>query len=45
MKKDWRVEMAISEGMRESALAASRRGECFARMSRAGGRRVGLAVR
>ena len=37
--------MAISEGMRESALAASRRGECFARMSRAGDRMVGLAVK
>ena len=45
MKKDWRFKTAVSEGTRERALAASRRGECFARMSRAGDRRVGLAVR
>jgi len=45
VKKDWRVEMAVSDGMKERALAASRRGECFARMSRAGERRVGLAFR
>lgn len=45
MKKDSRFERGISEGIRERAWAASRRGECFARISRAGRRSVGLAVR
>ena len=45
MKKDSRFEMGISEGIRHRALAASRRGECFAKISRAGDRSVGLAAR
>jgi hypothetical protein len=45
VKKDSRFDRGISEGIRERALEASRRGECFARISRAGRRRVGLAVR
>jgi hypothetical protein len=45
VKKDSRFEIGISVGMRARASAASRRGECFARMSRAGRRNVGFAER
>jgi hypothetical protein len=37
--------MGISTGIEESAFAASKRGECFARMSNAGDNRVGLVRR
>jgi hypothetical protein len=45
VKNDSRFSMGISDGIKDRAFAASRRGAWVARIWSAGLRRVGLAVR